>query len=212
MKLAACCLLWALAASPQAPDRDFLTAGETDQIREAQEPNARLALYAKFARERIDLVKNLLSKEKPGRSILVHNTLEDYTNILDAIDAVTDDALGRKLDVKAGLEAVATAEKDMLPVLERIRDSAPKDQERYEFALKTAIETTSDSLDAAREDLGKRTGEVEARQNREKTEREAAMSTTERDEKKAEEQKAAASEPPKRKPPTLMRPGETKKQ
>jgi hypothetical protein len=211
MKLAACCLLWALAASPQAADRDFLTAGETDQVREAQEPNARLALYAKFARERIDLVKNLLSKEKPGRSILVHNTLEDYTKILDAIDAVTDDALGRKLDVKAGLEAVAAAEKEMLPVLERIRDSAPKDQERYEFALKNAIETTSDSLDSAQEDLGKRTGEVEARQNREKTEREAAMSTTERNEKKAEEQKAV-SEPPKRKPPTLMRPGETKKQ
>lgn len=211
MKLAACCLLWALAATPQAADRDFLTAGETDQVREAQEPNARLALYAKFARERIDQVKTLLSKEKPGRSILVHNTLEDYTKILDAIDAVTDDALGRKLDVKAGLEAVAAAEKEMLPVLERIRDSAPKDQERYEFALKNAIETTSDSLDSAQEDLGKRTGEVEARQNREKTEREAAMSTTERNEKKTEEQKAV-SEPPKRKPPTLMRPGETKKQ
>lgn len=212
MKLAACCLFWALTASPQAADRDFLTAGETDQIREAQEPNARIALYAKFARERIDLVKNLLSKEKPGRSILVHNTLEDYTKILDAIDAVTDDALGRKLDVKAGLEALAAAEKEMLPVLERIRDSAPKDQERYEFALKNAIDTTSDSLEAAREDLGKRTGEVEARQNREKTEREAAMSTAERDEKKIGEQKAAVSEPAKRKPPTLMRPGEKTKQ
>ena len=39
MKTLLCCLL---LAAPVAAQRDYLTADETDQIKEAQEPNARL--------------------------------------------------------------------------------------------------------------------------------------------------------------------------
>ena len=215
MRTLLCCLLLALPAYPQhAAQHDFLTASEADQIRDAQEPNERLALYARFARQRVDLVNSLLSKEKPGRSILVHDALEDYAKILDAIDDVADEALGRKLDVKAGLGAVAAAEKEMLPVLQRFQSNPPKDAERYAFVLKTAVETTSDSLQAAQEDLGKRGREVEVRQAKEKKEIEQSMTPAELEGKRAAEKKAAekksADEQKQRKPPTLMRPGEKK--
>ena len=213
MKTLLCCLL---LAAPLAAQRDFLTADETDQIKEAQEPNARLKLYAGFAKQRVDLVKSLLSKEKPGRSILIHDALEDYAKILDAIDDVADDAVGRKADVKVGLNAVASAEKEMLPVLKHAQDSQPKDLERYAFALTQAIETTNDSLDLAMEDLGKRTKDVEARQERQKKTLEESMTPAELEGKKAEEQKAAAEEQKKeqtqKKAPTLLRPGEKKQQ
>src|SRR5512133_1796083 len=112
-------ILWCLvAAAPLlAQQRDFLTSDEVDQIREAQEPNARLTLYAKFARERISLVRSLIAKEKAGRSILIHDALEDYARIIDAVDDVADEALRKKVDLKVGLGQIARVEEDALPVL-----------------------------------------------------------------------------------------------
>ena len=209
------CLLVAAAGYSQGlAHRDFLTADETDQIKEAQEPNLRLKLYAGFARARADKVKSLLAKEKTGRSILIHDALDDYSKIIDALDDVADDAIGRKLDIKLGLTAVASVEKETLPVLQKAQDSHPKDMERYDFVLKQAIEPTADSLEAAQEDLGKRVKDVEARQRQERKARQEAMTPTEREAAKAADQKAAddeeKKEEEKKAAPTLMRPGEKK--
>jgi hypothetical protein len=197
-----------------AQKRDFLTSAEVDQIREAQEPNARLKLYAYFAKQRIELVKSLLSKEKPGRSILIHDALEDYARIIDAIDDVSDQAVAKKAELKEGLSSIARVEQDALPVLKRVQDSKPKDLERYEFVLKTAIDTTRDSLDLAESDREQRAREVEAREEREKKAVQDAMTPLERENRAAEDRKAAAQgeaeQEKQRKAPTLMRPGEKK--
>jgi hypothetical protein len=207
-------LLAAAGYSQGFAHRDFLTADETDQIKEAQEPNLRLKLYAGFARQRADMVKSLLAKEKAGRSILIHDALDDYSKIVDAMDDVADEAIGRHLDIKLGLVAVASVEKETLPVLQKAQDSHPKDVERYGFMLKQAIETTADSLEAAEEDLGQRTKDVEARQRQERKARQEAMTPTEREAAKAADQKAAddeeKKEEQKKAAPTLMRPGEKK--
>src|SRR5271170_193430 len=132
-------ILLVCAACGFAQERDFLTADEVDQIREAQEPNARLKLYVLFARQRMALLQQYLSKEKPGRSALIHDALEDYTRIIEAIDTVADDALVRKVSLEIGMKEVATAEGEMLATLQKVEDSAPKDLSRFEFALKSAI-------------------------------------------------------------------------
>jgi hypothetical protein len=202
-------LLWCLLiAAPLYAQRDFLTADEVDQIKEAQEPELRLKLYAKFAKQRVDMVQSLFSKDKAGRSILMHDALEDYSKILDAIDDVTDDALLRKLEVKLGLQAVVAAEQQMLPVLQKIQSSQPKDLERYDFALKQAIETTQDSLQASQEDIGQRGKAVEAREAREKKELDALTKPEDGDAKAADAKKSDTDQPKKRKAPTLKRPGE----
>ena len=196
-----------MTSLPLLAERDFLTADEVDQIREAQEPNARLQLYVNFARQRVDLLTQAIAKQKPGRSTIIHDLLEDYTHIIEAIDTVSDDALQRKVAISKGTEAVVAKEKEMLAALEKIREDDPKDIEQYQFALRNAIETTRDSMEAGQEDLSKRTEEVNAKADKEKKDREALMGTKEVAEKKAAEQKEADS-PNKRKPPTLMRKGE----
>ncbi len=191
--------------------KDFLTADETDQIREAQDPNDRLKLYTVFARLRLDQVQTLIKEQKPGRAGMVHDLIEEYNHIIDAIDTVADDALERKLDISLGIKAVASAEKGFVPALESIRDANPSDLGRFEFVLTQAIEATRDSLELSGVDLSKRSSEVAERQKREKKEREGLMQPKDLEAKKAAEAKEANAEVNKRKKPTLLKPGEKAK-
>ncbi|MGA2115800.1 MAG: hypothetical protein ABSH56_13750 [Bryobacteraceae bacterium] len=204
MKTLAVFFSLAAAAMFAQQSRDYLSVDEADQIRAAQEPNARLELYARFARARIDLVKNLLSHDKPGRSILIHNALEDYGRILDAVDNVVDDALMHKRDVAPGLNAVSNQEIAISGMLRKIQTSQPKDLDRYDFVLRDAISGTEDSIAMAREDLGDRALDLEQRQKEEKKEIQANKSDTQ---KAADGSQTVQDQP---KPPTLYRPGEKK--
>lgn len=200
--------LLVLAMTLAAQDRDFLTGDEVDQVRLVQERNERLQLYMLFAKQRVDQVESLLKRDKPGRSILIHDLLEQYTKIIEAADTVTDDALKRKVDVALGVKALADAEKGLLARLQKVRDAQPKDMARYELALETAIETTKDSFEMAQEDLAGRGQSVIDRDAREKKERETLLSAKEQEEKKVSEKKDAETQG-KRKAPTLRRKGET---
>jgi hypothetical protein len=188
-----------------AQDRDFLTPDEVDQVRDAQDPNERLALYIHFAKQRMDLVENYLAKEKPGRSIFIHNAIEDYNQIIEAIDTVSDDALLRHKPIDKGLIVVLGAEKEFLEKLNKIQDANPRDIDRYKFVLTEAIDTTTDSREANTEDSNKRAGELAATDSKEKKEREAMMPSKEVKERKKDDQ---GQEEEKKKIPTLYRPGE----
>jgi len=196
------------AVSLAAAQRDFLTAAEVTQLRDNQQPDARLKLYLGFARERLAQVQQLLAKDRAGRSARIHELLEEYTKILDAMADLTDDALRRRLPLETGLKSMEEGLKQMQAILAKIEESEPRDIALYRFALEQAIMATDDGLELAREDLKERESAVAEREAREKKEREAAMSPQEIESRREAEQKEAEQ---KKKVPTLRRPGEVQK-
>jgi flagellar biosynthesis/type III secretory pathway chaperone len=199
-------ILAAAGVAPALAQRDFLTADEVDQLREAQAPDARLNLYVLFARQRVDLLGQLFAKEKTGRSLMIHDTLDEYTKIIEAIDTVVDDALARKRPVTV-LPQIAKTERELLARLEKFSKLQTTDAERYRFSLDQAIDTTKDSADTSEVDLTERTREVEANEQRIEKEREAMSAPEKKDEKEA----AAADKKPAapKKKATLLKKGET---
>ncbi len=217
MRLATVCLLIFTSATFAAAERDFLTMDEVEKVKEAQEPNERLKLYVLFARQRMDQLQQLLTKDKKGRTAQARELLSDYARIIDAIDTVSDDALKRHATITEGTAAVTTAEKRFLAQLQKISDNPPADADLYDIALKEAIDATSDSMELAQNDPSKRGAQLAADVAKEKKE----VKTITRAEDslgKTPEQAAAIAEKEdradfqeaktKRKPPTLYRPGE----
>jgi len=184
---------------------DFLTTDEANQVRNAQDPNDRLVLYVHFAKQRLDQVGQLLAKDKAGRSALIHDLLDEYTKIVDAIATISDDAARHHWDIAKGNASVARETRAMLEQLQKIQESAPKDMARYDFSLSQAIDATADTQDASHETTQDRAADIAAQEKEKKAEQRANMTPEEKaaaqkaDDKKAEEKKKA---------PTLLRPGE----
>ncbi len=199
-------LVLLLAAPAAFAQRDFLTADEVDQVRLAQEPDLRLPLYQKFAGQRISLLEQLFSQPKTGRSGMIHDTLEQYTRIIEAIDTFIDDALARKKPITS-LAALTRAQREMLASLEKFRESNPADLERYLFALENAIDTTRDSIEMSEVDLKTRASDVESREADIKRDRERMMTPERKAEARKKEESEKAAE---KKKPSLYRKGEKK--
>jgi hypothetical protein len=151
------------------------------------------------------VLKTMFGQEKAGRSALIHDELEDYAKIIEAIDTVADDALKRNVNISLGMAEVSKAEKEMAAELQKLSDTHPKDLARYKFVLDQAIETTQDSAELSSSNLQERAAGVQAREAGEKKEREAMMQPEELKKKKAEEKKQTET---KRKAPSLLKPGE----
>lgn len=203
-------VLLAVACLPAAAQRDFLTPDEVEQLRLVQEPGPRLQLYLKFARQRVDMLEQLFAKRQTGRSGLIHDTLEQVTQIIEAIDLNIDDAIRRQKPIEK-LDDVVREQKQLLAKLEAMAAREEPDRARYQFALEQALETLRDSIEMNEQDLKERTLSVQEKEKALREEREQLMSPERKAELEKERERIEAEKQgvaPGKKKPTLLKPGE----
>src|SRR5947209_16957192 len=82
-------LLLLLSVAASAKRRDPLTEAETDQLREvAMEPYKRIKLMIKFTEARLESIDHIRldPKQAADRGKQIHDLLEDFTSLMDAIN------------------------------------------------------------------------------------------------------------------------------
>jgi hypothetical protein len=154
-------LLAALVASAQRR-RDPLDSLEVDQLRDTMlDPEARLKLYVKFARDRMTKLEQMRADAKAvDRPKQTHDLLEDFLSIYDELNDNIDMFEGRKDDIRKPLKTVIEADTEFQSKLRAVKDSAHADgaeTQQYEFLLTNAIDT----VDASAKDHRQSVTEVE---------------------------------------------------
>ncbi len=143
--------------------RDPLNPLEIDQLRDAMlDPEGRLKLYVKFARDRMTKLEQMRSNPKTAeRGRQTHDMLEDFLAVYDELNDNIDMYVGRKDDISKPLKLIIEADTEFQSKLRALKNSAnTTDAEagQYEFLLTDALDT----VDSSTKDHRKTVAEVEA--------------------------------------------------
>jgi chromosome segregation ATPase len=136
--------------------RDPLNQLEIDQLRDtAQEPEARLKLYVKFARARLDSLEQARTDPKvTDRPQETHNRLQNFLDVYDELNENVDMFADRKDDIRKALKPIIEADTEFQAKLRALKDSAETskaDAKPYEFLLGNALDTLDSSAQDHRE-------------------------------------------------------------
>lgn len=164
-------VLLAAAASPAQRHRDPFTPPEIDQIRDASwEPEQRLSLYVKFARDRLVGLEQMRSDPKTkDRPRQTHDKLDDFLLIYDELNDNIDTYIDRKNDIRKPLKVIVDADTEFQAKLRALKDAAdvsPEEAKQYEFILTNALDTLDTSAEEHRKLLAE---QVEAAKHRKKS-------------------------------------------
>jgi hypothetical protein len=144
-------LLIALSATAQRR-HDPLSTEEINLLRDAMvEPDQRLKLYVKFARDRMNKLEQMRADPKTtDRAHQTHDMLADFLSVYDELNDNVDMYVGRKDDIRKPLKLVIEADIEFQSKLRALKDAANADaaeSNQYEFLLSNAIETVDSSAD-----------------------------------------------------------------
>jgi hypothetical protein len=132
--------------------RDPFTQAEVDQIRDVSwEPQQRLSLYVKFARERLLAMEQMRNDSKTkNRAQQTHDKLDDFVAIYDELNDNIDTYVDRRNDIRKPLKLIIDADSEFQAKLLALKDAAdvpPEEAKQYEFVLSNALDTLKDSAE-----------------------------------------------------------------
>jgi hypothetical protein len=135
------------AASPQ--QKDYLSSGEADKIRDAETINERIKLFLAFADDRLKKFQYELDHPSTNRhGDMLNSLLNAYVGCVDDAADLIQLGLEKQENIRQGIDLMTSRTKEFLVVLEKLSADGP-DRELYKENLDDAIEGTHDAMNDA---------------------------------------------------------------
>ncbi len=151
---AALLILSILAAVPAHPagtapqqKKEYLSEAEADKIRDAGETGPRIALFAKFASDRIKKLQYEFAHMDPAdqkRTERLNGLINSYAGCIDDATDLIGIGVEKQQDIRAGVKVMQSGIKEFLPYLQGLAANGPE-RETYKENLDDAIEATQDA-------------------------------------------------------------------
>jgi hypothetical protein len=150
MTVALTCTLGSANCGPaQAQQKDYLSALESDKIRDAETTNDRIKLFLAFADDRLKKFQYELQHPSSNKHPEMLNALMNgYVGCVDDAADLVQIGLEKQENVRAGIDLMATKTKEFLDALNKISEEKVE-IETYKDNLQDAIEGTRDAMNDA---------------------------------------------------------------
>lgn len=132
-------------ATPQK--KEYLSVSEADRIRDAGATGPRIALFSKFASDRIKKLQYEFAHTDPAdrkRAERLNALINGYTGCIDDAADLIGIGIERQQDIREGVKALQAGIKEFLPYLQGLAANGPE-RETYKENLDDAIEATQDA-------------------------------------------------------------------
>jgi hypothetical protein len=136
----------ARAATPQAPQKDYLSIQESEKIRDAETTNERIKLFVTFADDRLKKFQYELEHPSINKHPdMLNALLNGYVGCVDDAADLIQLGVEKQENIRLGVDLMATRTKEFLDTLNKI-SAAGAEVEIYKDNLDDAIEGTRDAL------------------------------------------------------------------
>jgi hypothetical protein len=130
---------------------DFLSPGEADKVRDAQDPGDRIKLFLDFAEDRIKKLQYELQLKSPqvDKPEILNGLLNGYSGCIGEAADRLQDAQQKGLQIRKVIKDMEKRTKEYLETLKTIEGANGPDLPSYKDSLDDAISGTQDALNAA---------------------------------------------------------------
>jgi len=133
----------------RAGQKDYLSALESDKIRDAEGTNERIKLFLSFADDRLKKFQYELQHPSSNKhSEMLNALMNAYVGCVDDAADLIQLGIQKQENIRLGIDLMASRSKDFLEVLNKL-SSEGAEIEVYKDNLDDAIEGTRDAMNDA---------------------------------------------------------------
>jgi hypothetical protein len=141
--------LASLGVPSRAAQKDYLSALESDKIRDAEGTNERIKLFLTFADDRIKKFQYELGHPSSNKHPEMLNALMNaYVGCIDDAADLVQLGIQKQENIRAGIDLMAGKSKEFLQILEKLSTDGVE-VDTYRDNLDDAIEGTRDAMNDA---------------------------------------------------------------